>query len=195
MIKPILMISALALAAPAFAQSVTGGSGPPMEGGKSATPAEVAATGDDTVDNTPDNMSMSTGTRYSSNTGYTMRNWNWSGDMGTIGATDYGANRGMMSAGTTTSASSGMGGPLDIDGQWSSYASAGSMELTPLEFGVWMLEANGHDLDAQVAASRRSRAANLPAVQVLNLTSGALAQADTNRNWRVSREELMRFTG
>lgn len=130
---------------------------------------------------------------------YAMRDWNFSGDLGAIGSPEWGTriseSPSIATADASMAASStytGMGGPIDVDAEWAAIAPAGD-QLTPLEFGIWLLEENGQDVDGQVESSLRSRASNLPAVQVLNVTARALAQADTNRDWRVSRDELMVF--
>jgi hypothetical protein len=138
--------------------------------------------------------------------GQTMANWNFGGDWGEIGSADWGvgagtAMAGNMSPGVSGAASglaaptyTGVGGPIDVASQWSTISPRGG-DLTPLEFGLWVLEQNGKDVDRQVEATRRSRASHLPAIQVLNVTAGALAQADTNGDWRVSQSELQAFAG
>lgn len=187
MIRHILAVSALALAAPAMAQTTTGGSGPPTVGGESLSKTEVQNTLDDT---TPLGVAARATTGEvltEAEVHYT--NWDYSGDWGEIGSPDWGTNRSMVRTNTSATA---MGGPIDVDAEWSIYATDAS-RLSPLEFGVWMLEAGGQDVEQQVEASMRSRASNLPAIQVLNVTADALAQADLNGDWYVSREEMMRF--
>lgn len=141
---------------------------------------------------------------------YTMSNWNFAGDWGRIGTADWGTRASMPSSmqsdpamtgstyaasnSTGTVAETGVGGPLDIDSQWGELSSNGT-DLTPLEFGTWMLEAQGQTVESQVEATKRGRAANLPAVQVLNVTGMAFAEADMDNDMRVSREELRAFAG
>lgn len=124
----------------------------------------------------------------------TLARWDFRGDMGKIGTRDWGVGQHMASTGGMGTGGAAMGGPIDVDSQWSTMSPTGAA-LTPLQFGVWMLEAYGQDVDKPVMASLHSRRSNLPAVQVLNVTAGALAEADTNHDWHVSREELAAFAG
>lgn len=126
---------------------------------------------------------------------YSMSDWNFRGDWGRIGTADWGvgtstrtSNWPNASAGETM----GMGGPIDVAAAWTA---SGGGELTPLEFGTWILEQHGQSVAAQVEADMRSRASNLPAVQVLNVTAGAFVQADANHDGRISRDELQMFAG
>jgi len=84
----------------------------------------------------------------------------------------------------------GMGGPLNVESNWSRFDEGGKGYLTPLEFGEWVMETNGQNVSRQIDSTRRSRNAGNPSVEVLNATAGALAQVDTNSDWRVSRDEL-----
>ena len=173
MLKPILLAGALTIAAPAFAQDAAA---PHVH-----NPTMEAAT--ETI--LPDNERR--GLSY----------WVNSGDMGVLGSPKWGlastwgshahASIDGMEAGGEGYA--GMGGPVDIDTQWPEISAAGT-PLTPLEFGTWLLEQGGQDVGRQVEATKRSRAANLPAVQVLNVTGSAFAEADLTRDLRVSRAEL-----
>lgn len=121
----------------------------------------------------------------------TLAHWDFKGDMGKIGTPNWGVGSHMGTGGTSAM---GMGGPIDVASQWSSVSPTGAA-LTPLQFGVWLLDAYGQKVDRPVEATKRGRKANLPAIQVLNVTAGALSEADTNHDWRVSREELMAFAG
>lgn len=128
--------------------------------------------------------------------------WVNSGDMGVLGSRRFGlastwgshahATVDMNPAAERGEAYTGMGGPLDIDSQWSSISADGS-GLDRIAFGTWLLEQNGEDVDRQVRASMRSRAANLPAVQVLNVTGEAFYDADRDGDMRISRDELRAF--
>lgn len=193
MIKPILMVSALALAGAASAQNSTNDDLSQPRPGSAATGSaghdQHKPTGQTTT-------STATGTVQQPTT-----------QTGTVDAPEPDTSAGgtatdtMRTTGTATgastgsAASTGMGGPADIQGQWSSYDSDGNGSLTPLEFGKWMMEANGQGaMNARVDATRTGRQSNLPAINVLNMTAGALARADTNGDWMVSREELMAYS-
>lgn len=84
----------------------------------------------------------------------------------------------------------GMGGPLNLESNWSRFDTDEDGMLSPLEFGMWVMETNGRDVSETIDADLRSRSSGNAAVEVLNATAGALSQVDTNRDWRVSREEL-----
>ena len=84
----------------------------------------------------------------------------------------------------------GMGGPLNIESNWSRFDMDSNGILSPLEFGMWIMETNGRDMSGAVEAEMRGRASGNAAVEVLNATAGALAQVDTNGDWKVSRDEL-----
>ena len=83
----------------------------------------------------------------------------------------------------------GMGGPLNIESNWGRFDKGGKGYLTPLEFGEWVMETNGQST-AAVNASRHSRKSNLPSVRMLNQTAVDLARVDTNHDWRITRDEL-----
>lgn len=236
--KPILIASAVALAAPAFAQyptteqvppppargTMTGQETPPAaempmspeehdkmmkemkEKAKGKTEAETAAPATEApgematpaapaTEAAPAAPTEATATATAAPpmapANPTLARWDFRGDMGKIGTRDWGVGSHMGAGGTSAM---GMGGPIDVESQWSTMSPSGAA-LTPLEFGVWILDAHGQKVDQPVEATKRSRKDNLPAVQVLNVTAGALAEADTNHDWRVSREELMAFTG
>jgi hypothetical protein len=186
------------------------GSGQSTTGGASAdasttTAAQAATTGvTGSVGVAGSNTAMSAS---GVNNGTGLASWRFGSDPGRIGTADYGlaAATGMGGQGSagigasgmqgqTGTGYTGMGGPLDIDNQWSSISASGG-DLTPLDFGTWLLQQNGQDVERQVGSTLRSRASNLPAIQVLNLTAGAFAQADLNNDMRVSRDELRAFAG
>lgn len=185
MTRPILIASAFALAAPAFAQMTT-----------NDDVYDPTTTGAVVQDHTGHGMAppQTPTTQVDDASGMTMANWNFSGDWGEIGTPNWGVGAMTTAQAQTSAGYTGMGGPIDVATQWSTISSGGS-DLTPLEFGVWLLEANGKDVEARVDSTLRSRASNLPAIQVLNVTAGALAEADTNGDWRVSQAELTAFAG
>lgn len=76
---------------------------------------------------------------------------------------------------------------------WTKYDKANTGQLTPLEFGSWVLAAQGNDMTAQVEKSRQSKAANLPATKVLNATAAEFSKADTNKDHTISQEELKAY--
>ena len=76
---------------------------------------------------------------------------------------------------------------------WSKYDEGNKGQLTPLEFGTWVLAAQGNDMTAQVEKSRHSRASNLPSTKVLNATAAEFSKADTNKDRTVSQEELKAY--
>ncbi len=220
MIKPILMVSALALAGAASAQSSTNDDLSQPRPGSAATGSAAhdqhsnagqtttsTATGTGqtpttqtgtTDDPEPDTSAGGTATDTMRTTG-TSAGVSARGTAGTAGSSSGMASSGttgtMGTGGTGSGTWTGMGGPADIQGQWSSYDTDGNGSLTPLEFGKWMMEANGQGaMNARVDATRTGRQSNLPAINVLNMTAGALARADTNGDWMVSREELMAYS-
>ena len=216
MIKPILMVSALALAGAASAQSSTNDDLSQPRPGSAATGSAghdqhkptgqtTTSTATGTVqqpttqtgatdDPEPDTSAGGTATETMRTTG-TGAGASAQGTPSTTGTTAMPGTGGNAAGGTGSATSTGMGGPADIQGQWSSYDSDGNGSLTPLEFGKWMMEANGQGaMNARVDATRTGRQSNLPAINVLNMTAGALARADTNGDWMVSREELMAYS-
>ncbi len=80
-----------------------------------------------------------------------------------------------------------------VQAEWAKYDKDNKGSLTPLEFGEWVMAANGQDMATQVASTRTSKRANLPAVKVLNATAGAFSKADTNKDRTVSPDELTTF--
>ncbi|QPQ55283.1 hypothetical protein IC614_01305 [Allosphingosinicella flava] len=83
-----------------------------------------------------------------------------------------------------------MGGPLNIETNWGRFDTDGDDSLSPLEFGLWVMEASGKDMGAAVEKELRGRSPGNAAVGLLNETSAALVQVDANGDWRISREEL-----
>lgn len=96
---------------------------------------------------------------------------------------------------STTQAQPGATGTTSaaVQAEWAKYDKGNKGSLTPLEFGEWVMAANGQDLTTQVASTRTSKRANLPAVKVLNATAGAFSKADTNKDRMVSPDELTSF--
>jgi len=80
-----------------------------------------------------------------------------------------------------------------VQSGWATYDTGNKGALTPLEFGKWVMAAQGQDLSAQVDRTRQSRAANLPAVRVLNATAAAFSKADTNKDRAIQPDELTNF--
>lgn len=80
-----------------------------------------------------------------------------------------------------------------VQSGWATYDPENKGSLTPLEFGKWVMAAQGNDMSAQVDKTRTSKARNLPAIKVLNATSTAFSKADTNRDRVISRDELTAF--
>ena len=76
---------------------------------------------------------------------------------------------------------------------WSKYDAGNKGQLTPLEFGNWVMAAQGNDMTAQVEKSRQSKAANLPSTKVLNATAAEFSKADTNKDHQVSQDELKAY--
>lgn len=76
---------------------------------------------------------------------------------------------------------------------WSKYDAEGKGQLTPLEFGTWVLAAQGNDMSAQIEKSRQSRQANLPSTKVLNATAAEFSKADTNKDRAISQDELRTY--
>lgn len=186
MMKPILLAGAALIAAPAAAQST----------GKTVTlaapPAKATTVRGDDQPMTP-NTTIGTQTsgmadRESAAT---------SGTSARIGEQMPPDSPDMMRPGQSNQSSAsmmaermGMGGPLNIESNWSRFDMDSNGMLSPLEFGMWVMETNGQDMSAAVEADMRGRASGNAAVEVLNATAGALAQVDSNGDWKVSREEL-----
>lgn len=76
---------------------------------------------------------------------------------------------------------------------WSKYDAGGKGQLTPLEFGTWVLAAQGNDMGQQIEKSRQSRQANLPSTKVLNATAAEFSKADANKDRAISQDELRTY--
>jgi hypothetical protein len=76
---------------------------------------------------------------------------------------------------------------------WSKYDAGSKGQLTPLEFGSWVLAAQGNDMTAQIEKSRQSRQANLPSTKVLNATAAEFSKADSNKDRMISQDELRSY--
>lgn len=76
---------------------------------------------------------------------------------------------------------------------WGKYDTGGKGQLTPLEFGTWVLAAQGNDMSLQIEKSRQSRQANLPSTKVLNATAGEFSKADANKDRAISQDELRTY--
>jgi hypothetical protein len=87
----------------------------------------------------------------------------------------------MSTTPTTTGTFTGMGGPIDIQSQWSSFDTVGDGLLTPLEFARWVASSMGQPMAGDPADQ---------AVELLNASADELALVDTNDDWHVSRDEL-----
>lgn len=73
---------------------------------------------------------------------------------------------------------------------WAKFDKGGKGYLDALEFGNWMMAKQGQDMSTQVNKSKSSKAANLPAVKVLNATGSAFLKADANGDRRITPDEL-----
>jgi len=76
---------------------------------------------------------------------------------------------------------------------WSKYDKQNTGQLTPLEFGNWVMAAQGNDMTGRVEQSRHSRASNLPATKVLNATAAEFSKADANKDHMISQDELRAY--
>lgn len=80
-----------------------------------------------------------------------------------------------------------------VQSGWATYDKGKKGSLTALEFGTWIMAANGQDMTAQVEKSKTARQANLPAVKVLNATASEFAKADVDSSKSISPEELAAY--
>ena len=80
-----------------------------------------------------------------------------------------------------------------VNADWAKYDEGNKGKLTPLEFGVWLMASQGQDVSAKVEKTQHSKASNLPAVKVLNATSGQFAKADTDKDKAISPNEMASF--
>ena len=76
---------------------------------------------------------------------------------------------------------------------WSKYDEGNKGQLTPLEFGAWVLAAQGNDMGKQIEKTLQSRQANLPATKVLNATAAEFSKADANKDRTISQDELRTY--
>lgn len=97
-------------------------------------------------------------------------------------------------AGTTATGATATGtASATVQADWAKYDPANTGSLTPLQFGKWILASRGQDMSAQVDKSVHSKAANLPAVKVLNATSTEFSKADTDKDRKISQAELTAY--
>ncbi|HWW63955.1 MAG TPA: hypothetical protein VNZ43_04280 [Sphingomonadaceae bacterium] len=75
---------------------------------------------------------------------------------------------------------------------WEVYDKDDDGSLSPLEFGTWVMAAQGEDV-RPARRGRRSKRSGLSAVKILNATGAAFNKADANRDRSVSRDELVAF--
>jgi hypothetical protein len=118
-------------------------------------------------------------------------------------ATDAATAATAPAADTATAAAAPAAGALDpakaqaadqmIAQNWSKYDAGGKGQLTPLEFGAWVLAAQGNDMSAQIEKTKQSRQANLPATKVLNATAAEFSKADSNKDRTISQDELRTY--
>lgn len=80
-----------------------------------------------------------------------------------------------------------------VQAGWATYDKENKGSLTPLEFGKWVMAAQGQDMSSQIERTRQGRSAELPAVKVLNATAAAFSKADTNHDRAIQPDELSAF--
>ncbi|MFS0736537.1 hypothetical protein ABC347_05760 [Sphingomonas sp. 1P06PA] len=80
-----------------------------------------------------------------------------------------------------------------VQSGWATYDKGNKGSLTALEFGTWIMAANGQDMTAQVEKSKAGKQANLPAVKVLNATATEFSKADADKSKTISPEELATY--
>ncbi|MBU3076541.1 hypothetical protein [Sphingomonas quercus] len=68
-----------------------------------------------------------------------------------------------------------------VRAQWGKYDRENKGALTPLEFGAWVMAANGRSADG------------MPPAQVLNATAGFFGKADANGDHVITPQELTSF--
>ena len=76
---------------------------------------------------------------------------------------------------------------------WTKYDPQNKGQLTPLEFGEWVMAAQGNDMSAKAEKSRQSKASGLASTKVLNATATEFSRADTNKDRAVSQDELKAY--
>ena len=80
-----------------------------------------------------------------------------------------------------------------VQADWAKYDPENTGSLTPLQFGKWILASRGQDMSAQVDKTVHSKAADLPAVKVLNATAAEFSKADTDKDHKISQAELTAY--
>lgn len=73
---------------------------------------------------------------------------------------------------------------------WAKFDGGSKGYLTALEFGNWLLAKQGNDMSAEVAKTKTSKKAGIPAVKVLNATGSEFLKADKNGDRRITPDEL-----
>lgn len=210
MLRSLLLASAFSLSAPALAQEVQDDMAPPTTEGMTAPDAQDqtapnlppgtvptgmdAGTPDQSLgDEGMDHDTMDHGTMDHGSTSVTTDVSTEAAATGATGTMTT-ASTGEATAGTDadvdavppaapTSPSgtySGMGGPLDVQGQWASFDTVADGLLTPLEFARWVSSSMGQPMGA----------IEDEAVALLNQSADELAMVDTNDDWHVSPDEL-----
>jgi hypothetical protein len=74
-----------------------------------------------------------------------------------------------------------------VDEGWRLYDDNDDGALSPLEFGTWVMRAQGR------MPARRGRAKRPSPAAILNATSAAFTRADADGNRAISRDELVAF--
>jgi hypothetical protein len=74
-----------------------------------------------------------------------------------------------------------------VDEGWRLYDDNDDGALSPLEFGTWVMRAQGR------MPARRGRAKRPSPAAILNATSAAFTRADADGNRAISRDELVTF--
>lgn len=92
-------------------------------------------------------------------------------------------------AGTTATGSAS----ANVQADWAKYDPENKGSLTPLQFGKWIMASRGQDMSAQVDKTVHSKAADLPAVKVLNATATEFSKADTDKDRKISPAELTAY--
>ena len=110
-------------------------------------------------------------------------------------APDVGAAPAVPEPTTTapTTAAEGATASANVQADWAKYDPENKGSLTPLQFGKWIMASRGQDMSAQVDKTVHSKAADLPAVKVLNATATEFSKADTDKDHKVSQAELTAY--
>jgi hypothetical protein len=77
-----------------------------------------------------------------------------------------------------------------VDEGWRLYDDNDDDALSPLEFGTWVMRAQGR---IPARSGRRGRAKGPSPAAILNATSAAFTRADADGNRAISRDELVAF--